>query len=208
VLVVCTANICRSPLAERLIATQLADDLGVGLNPASFVLVRSAGTYAEPGDPMCPQSAARLGVDPMVHRARLVQAGVLATADLVVTADRGHRGVCARTWPECRPRLFTLTQAAALADQIAASLATGVIPQGAPPMPEGAGERLRWLVSEMDAARGSLAGIPDGYEDIVDNHVSADHALTLAQTEKAAVTLAEAMLVAVVAAGPVGEPGR
>ena len=202
VLVVCTANICRSPLAERVIAKRLANAAEQGGIPPDLVFVRSAGTFAEPGSPMCEQSAARLGARPNDHRASLIKPRRLATAQLIVTADRGHRGVCARAWPECRPRLFTLTQAAALAEQIAERLATGSVPEGAPPLPEGAFARLRWLVSEMDASRGSLAGMPEGYEDIIDNHVPADHAPTLSQTEKAATTLAGAMMMTVLAELP------
>ena len=125
VLVVCTANVCRSPLAERVIGTRFADAAHDGRIHDHLLLLRSAGTDAEPGDPMCPQSAALVHYVPQEHRARLIQPRLLASAGLIVTADRYHRGECARMWPECRPRLFTLTQAAALAEIVAGSVRPG-----------------------------------------------------------------------------------
>lgn len=193
-LVVCTANVCRSPLAERVIGVKFADAASHGAIHEHVLLLRSAGTDAEPGDPMCAQSAAHVHFVPQGHRARLIKPRLLATAGLVVTADRGHRGECARMWPECRPRLFTLNQAAALAGQVAATLANGELPEGAPTLPRSEGDRLRWLVGEMDAARGSMAGMPEGYEDIIDEHGSVDHSLTLLQVVTAASTLGQSMI--------------
>jgi protein-tyrosine phosphatase len=204
VLVVCTANVCRSPLAEGIIQAAFANAAQEHRVDEHLVVVRSAGTDAEPGDPMCPLSAARIHAVPQQHRSRLVTADLLAGADLVVTAERYHRGACARTWPACRPYLFTLRQAAALAGPIADRLAAGELPEGAPALPDGQDERLRWLASEMDAARGSLAGMPDGFDDIADSHGAPDpdHEPTMRQVEDAAGTLARAMLGVVAVAVP------
>ncbi|MDY7557708.1 hypothetical protein [Cryobacterium sp. 10C3] len=88
ILVVCTGNICRSPLAEQLLTTRLT-------NAGIPVLVTSAGTYAMVGKGMPDEAAAlsvRYGGDPRAHVSRQLTARLVADADLVVTADREHRG--------------------------------------------------------------------------------------------------------------------
>jgi len=89
----------------------------------------------------------------------------LGAADLVLAADRQTRTDCAHLDPNCRPRLFTLNQAAALAVAIAQSLA-----------PESdRTARLRWFVGEMDASRIVLSGRDGESDDIVDRHGPESH---------------------------------
>lgn len=59
-LIVCTANICRSPLAERVIADRMSKAVEEGRIPAGLISVESAGTHASTGAPMCAQSAAQI----------------------------------------------------------------------------------------------------------------------------------------------------
>jgi protein-tyrosine-phosphatase len=85
VLVVCTANRCRSPVAEVLLWKQLA----LADVPA---VVTSAG-FLEAGQPIDPTMAsvmAELGIDLSTHRSRQVSAELLADADLVLTMERSH----------------------------------------------------------------------------------------------------------------------
>lgn len=81
VLFVCTANVCRSPMAEAIF-NALASDAGVPYE------ARSAGTAALAGEPMTPHAREVLeevGVYPGEHRARQVDAAMLEEADLVLT---------------------------------------------------------------------------------------------------------------------------
>src|SRR6266487_4367262 len=99
VLVVCAGNVCRSPLAERLIRARLAAALGGG---AERFLVASAGTEAVAGTPMDQRAAAvarSLGADPDGFRAQPVSADLVAGADLVLTATREHRAAVVRLHP-------------------------------------------------------------------------------------------------------------
>jgi protein-tyrosine phosphatase len=89
ILFVCTGNICRSPLAERLMRTRLAER-GWGRS----VRVASAGTGTTPDLPMTDAAArelVRLGGDPGGSRSRAVTAEQLSAAALVVALTRGHR---------------------------------------------------------------------------------------------------------------------
>jgi protein-tyrosine phosphatase len=87
VVFVCTGNICRSPIAEKVFAAHLRT---YGLD--HLVRVSSAGTggwhAGDPADPRTEDVLRRHGY-PTGHRAR--QVGVEHTdADLLVALDRGH----------------------------------------------------------------------------------------------------------------------
>lgn len=162
--------------------------------PILAVEVGSAGTHAELGEAMCPQGAAIAEVDPRDHEARLLTADLLVTADLIVTADRMNRAACARLDPACRPRLFTWTQAVVLAEQTVRDLSQGSVPEGAPRVPDDPNDRLRWLVEEMDASRGTLAGWSEEDLDIADVHYVDDHSATLQPVVDAANLLTTALI--------------
>lgn len=85
-LLVCTGNTCRSPLA----AGALLQELGA---EAQRVEVTSAGTAAREGNPATDYSievAARDGIDVRAHRSRRVTPELLHAADLVVVMERAH----------------------------------------------------------------------------------------------------------------------
>lgn len=187
VLIVCSANVCRSPYAHTLVGRWAA-----GIPSADEIVSGSAGVLAYPGDPMCPQAANRAGVDPFRHAARELTASQLLDADLIVTADREQRGAAARLAPPCRQRLFTLRQAAALGISLAPTLLSGAIPEGAPAPPRGATARLQWLVGEMDAARGLLAAQPESAADIVDRHGPGPHDDAFSEVATAVASLTAA----------------
>lgn len=115
VLVVCTANICRSPVGERLLASRLG---------GSGVTVTSAGTSALVGRPVDPPMAdllARAGVPAGPFTARQVGADLLRDAALVLTMAREHRAAVVATAPVAVRRTFLLTEAADLAEAVAAA---------------------------------------------------------------------------------------
>jgi len=88
VVFVCSGNICRSPIAEKVFAAELER---AGL--AEGVRVSSAGTGGwHVGDPADDRAAAvlRAAGYPSDHRARQVDAEVLG-ADLIVALDDTHR---------------------------------------------------------------------------------------------------------------------
>lgn len=102
ILVVCTGNLCRSPLAERVLAQELPD-----------VTVSSAGTDAPPGRPMDPQAAGelmRIGLSDRGHVSRLLTEAMVREADLVLTATRAHRQRVVALWPAALHRTFTIME--------------------------------------------------------------------------------------------------
>lgn len=187
VLVACSANVCRSPLAASVIRANVGE-LGSG------VYVSWAGTYAAVGDAMCSQAAAYLGRVGEVGSSRQITAPLMSGADLLLTADRSQRAWLARMNPESRSCTFTLRQGARLASWVTQQLAAGFLPAGSPPLPENPHDRLVWLVSEMDAARGSHAFWDPHADDIEDLHSEDDHRATLDAVAEASTELARAFV--------------
>jgi protein-tyrosine phosphatase len=89
VCLVCLGNICRSPMAETVLRTSLAE---AGL--AEAVTLDSSGTGDwHVGEPMYPQARralARRGYDGSAHRARQFEVPWLAGRDLVLAMDAGN----------------------------------------------------------------------------------------------------------------------
>lgn len=108
VLVVCSANICRSPMAEFL------------LRARSGLTVGSAGTNALAGRPIDSASAhalRELGVDSTGHAARHLTPELVAAADLVLTATQRHAVEVVALAGDAAPRTFTLREFARLATE-------------------------------------------------------------------------------------------
>jgi protein-tyrosine phosphatase len=87
VLMVCTGNICRSPMAEAVLR-QRAADRGLPLE------IDSAGVggwhIGEPPDGRAVATLKRRGYDPGSQRARRATAEDIAAFDLILAMDRGH----------------------------------------------------------------------------------------------------------------------
>jgi protein-tyrosine phosphatase len=115
ILVVCTGNICRSPLTERLLRRRLDDRLGRG---AEGIVVSSAGARGLDRSPMDLRAAEqlrRLGGDPEDFLARSLTEWHVNGADLVLTATRGHRAAVLSEAPAALHRTFTLLEFSDLA---------------------------------------------------------------------------------------------
>jgi len=107
ILVVCTANICRSPVGESVIRDRLHR---LGLDDWE---VASAGTWAIFGQPASYYSIEVLseqGLDIMEHRSRPVDRDLLEWADLILCMELGHVEALQTEFPELADRIFTLSE--------------------------------------------------------------------------------------------------
>ncbi len=142
ILIVCLGNVCRSPMAERLLRARLARD---GLDDACSVA--SAGVIGMVGHGMEPEAAAQLverGGDPEGFHARRLSEAMVDSADLVLTATLDLRRRVLHQSPSALRRTFTLREFAALVSdpsQVAPGVAFGD------------------LVADAARARGTLAGV-------------------------------------------------
>lgn len=110
ILVVCTANICRSPVAEAALRAALE---------GSGIEVSSAGTHAEHGrgaDPVAAEYVRRELGRRLVHHARLLTPELAGAADLVLTMTSAQRTLVAELAPRAVRRTFTLRELAKIVE--------------------------------------------------------------------------------------------
>jgi len=179
VLVVCTGNVCRSPLVEGLLRRRLAE-LGVGPDE---VVVASAGVRALAGDPMTPQAERELttlGGEARGFRSRQLVESMVRGADLVVTAERAHRSAVVQLVPRALRYTFTVRELHRLMGD--ADLAQ---------LPDGPAERVRALPQLASARKGMVAAAADD-DDIADPYRRSDddYARTTSQLDPAVRALA------------------
>ena len=112
VLVLCSANQCRSPMAGALLTHWLAP-----LSAPVVAAVRSAGLFDEgllqedaPPPPEAVSALASYGLDISGHRSHRVTAADLSGADLVLGMSRAHVRHAVVIAPEIWPRAFTLKE--------------------------------------------------------------------------------------------------
>jgi protein-tyrosine phosphatase len=107
VLVVCRANVCRSPLAHAVLAARLG--------PVADV--RSAGTSAAVGAPPCAHVVDALGDEAhaLPAAARQLTREDVLDADLVLGADRATCSEIIALAPTARQRVLTLRELPAVA---------------------------------------------------------------------------------------------
>jgi protein-tyrosine phosphatase len=106
ILVVCSANQCRSPLTAASLARRARDaDLPV--------LVMSAGAQAVPGHPATPptvDAARRIGLDLSEHVSTPVDQAAVRAADLVIGLERRHVQEIVLEDPHAFAKTFTLKE--------------------------------------------------------------------------------------------------
>ncbi len=104
VLIVCTANICRSPMAEGICRRVLTD-------AGRAIEVSSAGVRALIGHPIASDADDVLrhrGIDLSAHRARQISDDLLRTADLVWVMDNEQRTALRAIFPAYAGKVFLL----------------------------------------------------------------------------------------------------
>ncbi len=105
VTLVCTGNLCRSPMAHGLLGKHLAE-LGV-----VDVDLRSAGTHAVDGSPATDAARAAAlhrGADISAHRATFLDGYLARHSSLVLLASERHRRYLLEDWPDLDPARLQL----------------------------------------------------------------------------------------------------
>lgn len=160
VLLVCSGNLCRSPIAQQVLRSRLAQLPGIKL--------LSAGTAADPRTMMPDQAVSlsiSLGGDPRDHTPRLLEAEQISEAGLVLAMAREHRRSVVSLLPRASRFTFTLREFARLAGAVTDEEFTQVTEQGS----DDTSARLATAVRLVATYRGMLPPVLDVTDDdIVD----------------------------------------
>jgi protein-tyrosine-phosphatase len=108
VMFICTANLCRSPIAEVLFRQWLQRH-----SVAGDWQVFSCGTWAQDGTFVSAQvqhSMLDMGIDMTQHRSRSVTGELLAESDLVLCMTRSHREALHAEFPQFAGRIRMLSE--------------------------------------------------------------------------------------------------
>lgn len=161
VLMVCTGNICRSPLAELILRARLRD---------VEVRVHSAGTRAPVGSEMSGFSqeiAVEHGASPeeaAAHRARWLQEPLADDADLILAMSREHRRAAVELSPRHLRHTLTVREFARLAETLSdEQIAAAADAAGASPR-----ARVAAAVALVSGQRGLGAQAAPQDDDVID----------------------------------------
>lgn len=108
VLFVCTANICRTPMAEYYLNHLVKEE---GLE--ELISVESAGTWAVEGMPAAESSqlvCAEEGLDLSNHRSQPIDLYLMKQADLVLCMSIDHKYDLSQIFPHLKDKIFTLKE--------------------------------------------------------------------------------------------------
>ncbi len=183
VLHVCTGNIGRSPMAERIMRHHLTAVLG---ERANVFRVDSAGTWGHSGSGLEADAGAVLeamGVDAAEFAARELAADQVAAADLVLTATTEHRSTVVGLVPAAIGRTFTLREFARLATAVAPHLSDLSDPAA----------RARAAVPAAFRERGAAAGTVSPGDDDVADPIGAPRAFYVARAAEIDAACARAV---------------
>jgi protein-tyrosine-phosphatase len=128
VLIVCTANVCRSPLGEAILKKIVEEE-----NLTSLIKVQSCGIWGMDGQKpseLSEQVAMENNLDISQHRARSIRPEMVKPADLILCMTPDHKQELIHFFPSKKNKIFTLKEfskkikatESAIADPIGMSL--------------------------------------------------------------------------------------
>ena len=114
ILMVCTGNTCRSPMAEVICRKMLAQRLGCRLEEVEDrgVMVMSAGIAAMSGGRPSGEAArvvSGMGLDITFHETQPLTEPVIRYADVIYTMTQSHRQAVIAQWPSAAERTQLLS---------------------------------------------------------------------------------------------------
>jgi len=161
VLMVCTGNVCRSPMAEAVLRARLG---------ATALRIHSAGTRALVGKEM-PADAKALALahgaspdDVAAHRARWLLEPIAEDADLILAMSREHRTTAVELAPHRLRQTFTVREFARLSGSLSESrIREAADAAGSSPRP-----RLAAVIALIAQQRGTTGPALQDDDEVID----------------------------------------
>lgn len=107
ILFVCTANICRSPMAEVILKEKLRNSGNTNISISSAGLMDMKGGRARDE---AIEIIRNLGVDISHHRSRHLTDDMIKEADIVIVMEASHRDKILGKYPESSNKVFLLSR--------------------------------------------------------------------------------------------------
>lgn len=127
ILIVCTGNTCRSPMAEGIFKQRIAEKLGCKVDELEKIgyKIRSAGTIGSSGWPASTESVEicrSKGIDISGHVNSALTGELIEQSDLVYAMSHGHLEQILHLNPECAGKCFLLDDEKDVPDPIGQSV--------------------------------------------------------------------------------------
>ena len=106
IMFVCTGNICRSAMAEKLLSKRANEE-------KLDIEVYSCGTYAENGDYPTDEAIDTMkdyGIDMKSHRATNIRNSKIEDMDIILCATRNHKNMVLYMYPDLAGKVFTMKE--------------------------------------------------------------------------------------------------
>ena len=100
ILTLCIGNICRSPLAQALLARELPQHTVMSAGLAALV--------GQGADPLSIEVAAAHGLDITAHRAQQVTSFLCQQTELILVMEQSHKSQLEQQFPVVRGKVFLL----------------------------------------------------------------------------------------------------
>ncbi len=110
IVIICTGNTCRSPMAEAILRSKLIRQLDCEADDLPF-RIHSAGIAAYPGSPAANQAIQAMdeqGIDLNDHESKQLHYQLARDADLLLTLSNSHRRAILSEWPEFENKTFVM----------------------------------------------------------------------------------------------------